>query len=422
MSVENGIKFKKDNELIRSLGNPSNLANKVLYAALVHVEMADPKNPSPILSKADWERVSRELNADYTRGLVSIFSQNEIRLLANKGNSGSYYNGIRKLLNSNPNSKTEGLQSFKNQMTMVSSSKGVHETVSLVTACAFDEKTKNIFIKFSDEEKIQKKIYNLKKNYTLLPYDVMMQFRSNYASKLYEILKSRIDYEESKSNTIKNRYEFKYNIAHLKYLLGVLDPFNNKETISLITQNNPDFDLVEGFDKTGKMPNWTDFKRYCLVPCQKDINNLTEYNLDFEKGERKGRGGKVFDVTLIVERKVEIVGESALKDDTPSTDDLFDLIDKAREIIIEKIPQKLSTAEIKILLDESNNDVEKIKKACQVANESKKVDDYMRFLRSAIKKDWDPNKRGRKATENRFNNFEQNKYDFEALEEQLLDN
>ena len=408
MSVENDIQVRKSNPLIQSMGNPSLLANKILLTALVHAEMADPKNLSPLLSPEDWKRVKRDLKADYTKGLVAIFPQSEIRKFAKKSNSGSYYDSLNSILNSNPMTKTDGFKSLQNQWTVVLNSNGLHETISLITACAYDEKTHNIFIKFSDEEKIQKQIYNLKSNYTTLSYKKMMLFKSNYASKLYEIIKSRIDYDDATSKTINDTYEYTYNIAHLKYMLGVLNPFYSNETIKMLGAKNPDYDVAEGMNVSGGMPKWYDFKRYCLDKCQKEINELTEFTMSYTPGERKGKGGKICDVTIIIKRKVDVVNTAPVL----NSDELFDLIDQVRDIITEK----LSTADIKTLLDKAGNDIEKIRTACKVASEHTNIDSYMGFLIKAIENDWKPKIKIKKTE------FEQNSYDFEALEKQLLKN
>ena len=413
MSIENDVQIRKSNPLIRALGNPTSLANKIMWAAFAHAEMADPKNPSPLLNKKEWARISELAQADYTKGLVAIFPQSEVRLTAKKGHSGSYYKALNELLNSNPQSKTDGLKSLQNQWTVIFEGKGFHESVSLISACAYDEKTKMIFIKFSDEEKVQKHLYNLKGDFTIFSYKKMMQFKSNYSAKLYEIIKSRIDFEEAKTKVILNRYEFEYNIAHLKYMLGVIDPFYSNETIKMLAVTNPDYDAAAEKIKGEGMPKWYDFKRNCLDKCQVEFNKLTEFNLDYVPGERKGKGGKITEVKLIVERKVDIIQDSNVPE--ISEEKLFELIDQARDIIKENI----STTDIKMLIEKADYDINRISTAYEVYKEyntKEPVESIAGFMRRAIEENWKPKKK------NTFNRFEQNKNDFEELEALLLDN
>lgn len=416
MSLEYDVQIKKSNPLIRALGNPSKLATKLLWAGFAYAKKYTPDNPSPLLSKEDWSRIKEISQADYTNGLIAIFPQSEVRKAANLSNSGSYYKNLNELLNSHPKSKAGVLKSLQNQWTVIMREKGFHESVSLVTACAYDEKTKMVFIKFADEEKIQKYIYDVQKDFTTFSYKEMMQFKSNYSSKMFELLKSKVDFEDSKTNTVKNRYEYTYNIAHLKYQLGVLDPFYSNKTIEMLQTNNPDFDAAADTVKGEGMPEWYDFKRNCLEKCKKEITKITNFNFDYIPGDRKGKGGKITEVTLIFERKVDVVVSKDM--DTPFTD-LFEQIDQVRNLLGAD-GNTLSTANIKTLIEKAEYNIKKIETAYEVYNEYIKhteVEDFMCFMIRAIEKNWKP-----KAKKNSFNNFEQTKIDFDELEKRLLDN
>ena len=432
------IQVKKSNPLIQAMGTPSTLANQLLYTALVHVEKADPKYPSPKISKEDWKRIKENTNADYTKGLVAIFPQSEVRKYSGRSNSGSYYIGLDEILNTSPKSAAEGYKALSNQWEIILNSRGVHEHVSLITASAYDEVTKTVLIKFSDEEKVQKQIFNLQKNYTTLSYEMMMKFKSNYASKLYEILKSRIDYEDNKEGVIKTHYQYKYNLAHLKFMLGVLNPFYSNETIRMLEANNPDYSSVEQIlnlkqnekskdkDKEAGWPKWYDFKRYCLDKCMKEINELTEFNISYEEGDKKGRGGKVLEVIINVSRKADVVEtatEKTVKSSKKLTDDEKDeFLDQIRELI----KDNLKTKDLRTIAEEAGYEFEKVERAYEAmeayrAKNPERVDDVVAFMRDAIKRNYTPGKNSKKK--NSFNNFEKRDYgDFSELENLLLDN
>jgi hypothetical protein len=414
MSLEYDVQIKKSNPLIRALGNPSSLATKIMWTALAYAQMYDSKNPSDLLSKDDWKRIREISQADYTKGLVAIFPQSAVRKAAKKSNSGSYYEQLNELLNSHPLSKIGKLKSIQNQWTVIMREKGFHESISLITACAYDEKTKLIFIKFSEEEKIQKYLYNVQKDFTTFSYNGMMQFKSRYSSKMYELIKSRVDYEDYKTKEIKNRYEFEYNIAHLKYILGVIDPFYSNETIKMLITGNPDYDAAAEIIKGEGMPDWYEFKRNCLEKCKKEITKISAmFDFDYIPGERTGKGGRITNVTLVVTRKSDVVDS---KDKKNFSEDLFELIDQVRSFINEE----LSTANIKTLIEKADYDIQKIQTAYDVFKEYSKnsdVEDFVSFMIRAIDEKWKPKKK-----KNTFTNFEQNKIDFEELERKLLDN
>ena len=145
-----------------------------------------------------------------------------------------------------------------------------------------------------------------------------------------------------------------------------------------------------------------------------EINKLTEFNLDYIPGDRKGKGGKITEVTLIVERKVDVLDASDKEE--VSQEKLFELIDQVREVIKENI----STTDIKMLVELSGYDIDKIKIAYEVFKEynaKEPVESIPAFMRKAIRENWKPKKRT-----NTFSNIQQREENFDVLERLLLDN
>lgn len=433
MSVElDDIQVKKSNPLIQSMGTPSVLANQLLLTALVHADIADPAHPSPVISKEDWKRIKETTNADYTKGLVAIFPQSEIRRATGRSNSGSYYQGLKTALNSSPKSKTEGAQALANQWEIIINSRGVHEHVSLITASAYDTVTKTVFIKFSDEEKVQKHIYNLQRNYTTFSYQQLMRFKNQYSSKLYELLKSRIDYDDSKSGVIQNTYTFTYNLSHLKFMLGVLNPFNSNETIRLLGLSNPDYDAIADMIYDGQSDTkgyeWYDFKRFVLSKCQREINKLTEFDIEYKEGV-KGRAGKVLEVVFTVTRKTDVIGTPTQKTTKSKTkpvpvcdeDELLEMIVQIKTLLGSDCTAK----DARSIAEAAEYDMSRVKTAYDLMMASgTEVSNVTGWMITAIKESYKTSSvtKPAKMKKNRFNSFEQNEYDFDALEEALLDN
>jgi hypothetical protein len=115
------------------------------------------------------------------------------------------------------------------------------------------------------------------------------------------------------------------------------------------------------------------------------------------------------------------------------------------ERVSELVSGKLRTKTILKILSVAGNDIEKIERAVGVANAQKSpIKNLAGFLIKAIQEEWEledltnyvpqqyglmyemgmqaKNKkgRGRKTSKNPFNNFEQNEYNFEQLELELL--
>lgn len=397
------INVKKSNTLIQSIGKTSLLSNKVFLTALLKVEKRNGCKPE---LKSYYQRIENKVGVDFTKGLVSEFSNADMRNFMNK--SGSYYKAVEQLMDSN------SPESLKKQWGIMVHNPvdGLYGFVDVITAMIYDSKAGKLFVKFSDEQKIQEEIYNLRRNYTTLNYSLMMSFKSVYSYRIYEMILSRIGYDDWRKKEKSQEYNYDYGLSELKYQLGILDPYispNVKEAI-MEAKTAEDFERIEeNISVEHKMPRYNDFEKYTLRKAVKEINSIENPEYDFSYSPiRNGRGGKVTGVLFTI-RRVEL----ALPGDKITEDERDECIDQIRELISEN----LKTKDIRIIAEAANYDFEKVKKAYQIATASTKdIPNLVGFMKAAIKNSYETPVR--KNASNSFLNMERVDVDYDKLAKQ----
>ena len=402
------INVKKSNNLIQSLGKTTLLSNKVFLTSLLKIE---ERNGVPEAEREYYKRLETASGTDFTKGLVAEFRNSDLRnIMGNK--SGSYYTQIAELMD--PTHE----KSLRNQWVIMvkNPEDGLYGSTDVITATLYDDKNGKLYIKFSNEPRIKKELHELKNNYTLLNYGLMMQFKSIYAYRIYELLMSRIGREDSITKEKKDEYMFNYGLSELKYFLGILDPYINKDVRAALAGPCPDFEKIEDMMSGERvMPRYNDFKKYALVKAKEEIDEITDFIFDFGP-VRNGRGGKVVSVDLIMRRKKK---EKTSENRNLLTDEEKDaLLDEMAEFI--KYPLKIK--DLRAIAEAANYDMDKIKKAYQIMESSgSEKTNVVGYLIKAIKEDYTAIK-GRAGYNNTFNSFPQRDYDFEELEKEILNN
>lgn len=240
----------------------------------------------------------------------------------------------------------------------------------------------------------------------------MMSFKSVYSYRIYEMILSRIGYDDWRKKEKSQEYNYDYGLSELKYQLGILDPYispNVKEAI-MEAKTAEDFERIEeNISVEHKMPRYNDFEKYTLRKAVKEINSIENPEYDFSYSPiRNGRGGKVTGVLFTI-RRVEL----ALPGDKITEDERDECIDQIRELISEN----LKTKDIRIIAEAANYDFEKVKKAYQIATASTKdIPNLVGFMKAAIKNSYETPVR--KNASNSFLNMERVDVDYDKLAKQ----
>lgn len=403
------INVKKSNNLIQSLGKTTLLSNKVLLTSLLKIE---ERNGVPDSEKEYYRRLEKASGTDFTQGLVAEFKNSDLRnVMGNK--SGSYYANIMELMD--PTNE----KSLRHQwIIMVKNPEdGLYGSTDVITSTLYDDKNGKLYIKFSNEPKIKKELYELKNNYTLLDYNLMMRFKSIYSYRIYELLMSRIGREDGIYKEKRDEYIFTYDISELKYLLGILDPYINKDVRLALSEPYPDFEKIETMiSDEHVMPRYNDLKKYTLEKAKKEIDEITDFIFDYSP-VRNGRGGKVVSVDLIMKRKVKINTE---KKNAEKSNLTLEEQDQFLDELCDIIAYPLKVKDLRAIAEAAAYDMEKVKKAYSVLqNTSAEVTNITGYLIKAIKDDYTVITKKAKNN-NLFNQFPQRNYDFEQLEMEIL--
>jgi len=284
-------------------------------------------------------------------------------------------------------------------------------------------------------------------SFTTMDLPILMSFgqskyalkHNNYAFRLYEILRV-YKYRITRDRPV---FKCRWNVADLRVTIGAIsDDKLLRELLGRRSTNNMTAIFDEYSSKT-TIPHqrYTDFERRVLKKCRDEINANTDIYINYQE-KRSGRGGKVTELIFSISENPGYKNPD--KKDAP--DEV--LVEKALEIIGKPLKRKT----VLRLLSAAGNDLGKIENAVNVANAQKKeIRNLGGFLRRAIEEEWaiedtissaiplekglmysiaeverEKIKKTRKNTssyqKNPFNQFEQNTYDFEQLEMDILSN
>ncbi len=317
------------------------------------------------------------------------------------GNSGSFYTLL----------KDTAKQMNSRQIGIVNEANGQFAFFQIIQTCIYDQGELNIT--FNSD--LSKYIKDIQGQFTLLNLPVMLSFKSEYSFRLYEILRSRA-YNRDR-NSRNKEWEVKFALSELQLQLGIVNAEDTNAKKVLSYSENPDYDkAVEvAKDKKESLTQWMPFKKSVLNKAQKEINEKTELNIEYTP-VRGGIGGKIqsviFKVTLKdkkpEEKEVEVLNEVSI-------DDFYDAV-------VELIDEKLKMADIKTLADCSNCNIQKVEKAYRLAKAQKNgVDNLIGFMKKAIENGYEePIAVEAPKKDNKFKNFDEREYDFEALEKEAL--
>ncbi len=225
------------------------------------------------------------------------------------------------------------------------------------------------------------------------------------------------------------------NIVDLKLRLGIIDPNENRDIINALKKSNIDYDLIgkiaddaakakkkdpsadkEAIKKASKYSDFSSFRKNALETAQKELAKKTCIQFDFEP-VRAGRGGKVVGVRFFITSKKKTKYVPIVEDVVITDDQKEDIIDQINDLIDFKVKIK----DLRAIAEASDYNLSKVEKAYNVLKNVKGgVDNPTGFMIKAIKDGYDVPSGG--YSQNSFNNFTQNEYDFDDLEKKLLDN
>ncbi len=384
--------YRKSNDLINSKGKTSLLVQKLLSISIQQAELND-------------------------KGMLtaSIYGTDIKKLFGVTGNN--FYETIKKAVQ--PKKGKPSIMDYRIIITNDAEKK--FEAINVVTDCTFEN---GVFsIRFND--KVTKELWELKSNYTTFRLEETLSLKSIYSFRLYEILKSEYDRQDyilkKQGKPTQMPYICEMHLTDLKLKLGIIDTQVDNEIVSALKKASPDYEKIEilaANDEEGKKyKEYADLKKNALNRGKKELKEKTDIYYNFEP-VKSGRGGKTQAVRFFIYSKYPRLDEEIIKEAAALTEEeKDDIVDKISEIINEKLKPR----EYKQIAEVAGYDIEKIKKAYDVACSSTIDRSLAGFMISAIKEDWDKGVPVKK-NDGWHGEYVQQEIDFEELEAKLVEN
>ncbi len=272
-------------------------------------------------------------------------------------------------------------------------------------------------------------ISDLKSNYTVLSLPLMLNFDSVWTFRMYELLRSRCYYPRGQERT-DGKYLFNISLAELKLELGAVNADTDAVKKILNKTINPDYNKAVEKSTEKSFNLWADFKKAVLVKAISEIEEKTPMRVQYET-LKTGRGGKICSLNFCVIKDINEVQNAVDNNDSSEivSDENIVVVDSntsKRELDENEIfdieadtkylfkAEKLSLKDIRAICKAANYDMDRIQKAHDVyKNSGSNIDNVVGWVISAIKEEYDANKK-------RPVGFEERDYNIEQIEKELL--
>lgn len=398
--LDDKSEYKKSNLIINSKGRASLLSQR-LFAISLNYATVDKKTNS-VISVVPI----KELNDILGRKSKSLYSSTMLATIKD----------------------TEGKRNSLVDWRIVRTDEKTKKftVINVIQTATYDNGV--LQIKYNSD--LTDQLIDLKANYTILSLKDTAKLKTAYSFRLYEMAKSQLDYIRA-VNKSDSAVEWKVHLVELQYRLGILSPEDIPLFSDEFEKNNPNYDIILDFLKEKnkiKYSRFTVFRSKVLEKAISEINQFTPIEIKYDV-IRRGVGARVREIIFYIDDKKEIVED-------PEDNNI--LIDDDKNTELEEISkslsaEKLSLFEIKLIAEAADYDLERIKKAYEVALAQDEISNFVGFMLSAIKDNYEPPKKRRKKRETFTDSdgremmmgvegFAEHVYDYGELEKKLRKN
>lgn len=206
--------------------------------------------------------------------------------------------------------------------------------------------------------------------YTKYQLKNIMQFKSTYSFRLYELLKQ---YEKIGIRSIT--------IDDFRYVLDIDDK---------------------------QYPKYANLKQKVISVAVNEINSKTDLYIEYEEIKEVR---KITSLKFYIKHNETVKSEIAIDLEDLNRESINDDIN-----IVKNIIGDISYSEAYKILNAADYDIEKVKEKYNVVSKLKNVNNLVGAMMQSIKDDWTV----AEVTNNKFNNFEARTYDYNELEANLL--
>lgn len=209
--------------------------------------------------------------------LICSMRASELRHLLPNGNDGSFYQQL------------EPVAKMMTSRTVGWSDPERHEFdyVTVITRASYKD---GIFtVKFNSD--LKKYLKNLHQQYTILQLPTMLNFKSAYSFRLYEVLSSKCYYPKGKERD-DDLFKVSFSLSELKLEMGVVNA--NLDSVQRVLRGTetPDYDKAVERSPEKQFNRWSDFRNRVIDVACKEINETSDMQVEYET-VKQGRGGRV---------------------------------------------------------------------------------------------------------------------------------
>ncbi len=378
--AKEGINYPKSNFLIGATYKSTLLENKIMAVSLARIAKAPVDKDGIIHSKMKAAELKKIL----------------------KKKNGSFYNQLQDVAESMTGKKI-GMTDQENQ---------TFDFIAVIIRAHYE----NGIFTIEYNPRLRNYLQGLKRNFTMLNEDIMVSFNSNYAFRIYELLRCKVYKPNKEPLRYGDTFQVEYDLAELKLLLGIVN--SELESVQKVLKKSKfDYEKAVNVCPEKVFSEWNELKRRVLNVAVKEINEKTDITIEYYT-VKSGVGAKVCRVGFnITYRGKEDLKKSLTEEEKDEfLDSMYSLI---------KEPLRLK--DMKAIAEAAEYDIEKVKKAYNVLEKTTApVNNVVGFLLKAIENDYsDPvEKKGtsREGGASQFNQFMQTEYDFDELEKDILAN
>lgn len=250
--------------------------------------------------------------------------------------------------------------------------------INLVHKAEFEKG--NLTITFTPE--CNEMLYDLKSNFTSMRLETLFSFKSNYAFRLYEILKVH-GYKIGVDNT---PVVVSYDLATLKLEMNCIDT-EDKKVKTMLAAPNPDlnriFDLLPKEQK--RFIDWYEFKRKVLERAIKEVNEKTELHVDYTP-IRTGIGGKITRVDFHLKYKKDTdVDKGDIIIDLEHGDRAEQESDLENKVFDILQGVKITVKDARRILNAAGGDLEEIKRIYGLSKKQGVIKNFVGWMLTALR-------------------------------------
>ena len=269
--------------------------------------------------------------------------------------------------------------------------------------------------------------------FTVLDLPIILSYRSVYSLRLHEILLSKCYKKKrpgvshyTKRDSTEGKFKIDIGISELKLSLGVVNADSKAVKAILVDSAYPDYDKAVERASEKSFKDWYEFRRGVIDVAVKEINEVDNGTYVTYEANKAGQGGKVYSITFFVELGNKNVDNKNVEQSEPGRSKKSNEINEEKEFEVHcnvkaMIEENLSFKDIKAICKASNYDVEKIRNAYNIAQETPNITNLVGFMIKAIQEEYTvPVKKKGRPKKNKFNNFDERQYNFDDLEKGIL--